>query len=162
MIKITKKRVAALVAAGVIATTGGVAYSYWTTTGSGDGSGSTAAGAGELSVEGDVAVAMFPGDQEQDLTVTVTNDDPVATNLVSYVNAWITTDKAGCTGDDFLINGVAAPSTQNGAVALTWTPQQIGAGLSADSENTAQFNNKGDANQNACKGATVTFNYVAG
>jgi hypothetical protein len=157
-----KKRSAALLAAGVIglATAGG-AYAYWTSTGSGTGAATTKAGATNIfTVSGDVAAAMYPGDTEQTVTATVTNNG-TENYAVQGIQAYVTTDKPGCDGSNYLLNRAAAPSTAATAVAITVTPVDIAPTKSATAGTfTMQFNNK-TTNQDACKGAAVTIHYVA-
>jgi hypothetical protein len=102
---------------------------------------------------------MYPGDASQDLTVTVTNTSGESA-YVAGVKAYVTTNKSGCTGADFLLNGAAAPSTALDAVALTWSAQDLVATGHDDATGTIQFNNTGD-NQDACKSAAVTIHYLA-
>lgn len=161
--RINKK--AAAVAVAAVALTGtGVAYAYWTTSGSGSGTGSTTAGTvNQLTFSQNTLNAMYPGDSSQTLTVTVTN--PSGENAyVTGVAAYITTNKPGCDGSNFLLGGAAAPSTKLTAAPLTWTAQDLAKTTGhADATSTIQFNNKTGStdNQDACKGATVTLNYVA-
>jgi hypothetical protein len=139
---------------------GGVAFAYWTTSGSGSGEGATTAGVSDdLSFSQAAITEMYPGDSEQPLTVTVTNDSGESAYVAS-VKAYITTDKAGCTGADFLLGGSAAPSTAATAASLVWTAADLAAGADANATSTIQFNNTGDP-QDACKSAAVTIHYVA-
>jgi hypothetical protein len=156
-----KSTKSAVVAGTVLALTGGgVAFAYWTTSGTGTGSGSTTAGVVDhLGFSQSTLTAMYPGDSSQDLTVTVTNN-ATESAYVATVKAFITTDKEGCTGADFKLGGSAAPSTAATARALTWMPVDLGAGATQNATSTVQFNNTG-ANQDACKNAAVTINYVA-
>ena len=162
----SKKRVAAIgavTAASLVG--GGVAYAYWTAGGTGTGSASTSAGTADLTIsQTSTLTAMYPGDVAQDLDVTVTNN---ATNpaYVASLGAYITTDAAGCDGTNFLING-ASDGTDTTPTGLNWSPVELdatgGAADAADSlNNTVQFNNLPTTNQDACKGAAVTINYVA-
>jgi hypothetical protein len=159
-IKKTTKRTA--IVGGTVAALigGGVAFAYWTTSGSGEGTGSTTAGSiNSLSFDQTALTDMYPGDEEQDLTVTVTNT-ATESAYVSTVKAYITTDKVGCTGADFLLGGAAAPSDAANAVALTWEAQDLVAGGFTDASSTIQFNNQ-NAPQDACKSAAVTIHYLA-
>lgn len=159
MKKSTWQKIVAGTAAGV-ATVGslGVAFGWWSTTGNGFGEGSTTAGVSDiLTFDTADLTAMFPGDESQDLTVTVTNTSGESV-YVDAVEAWVTTGNVGCDGSDFLLNGAAAPSTAETAVELTWTDQDMAAGSSDDATGTIQFNNKA-VDQDACKGATVTVHY---
>lgn len=151
----------AAVALGTAVTVGslGVAFAWWSTTGDGFGEGSTTAGVTDvLTFDTAELSAMYPGDASQPLTVTVTNTDANESVYVDEVNAWITTNNLGCDGDDFLLNGVAAPSSNDGTTALNWTATDMAAGQDEVSSNTIQFNNKA-VDQDACKGATVTVHY---
>jgi len=151
-----------------LASAGG-AYAYWTTTGSGTGAGSTTAGvANQLSFTQnpagipDTSVAltpMFPGDIAQPLTVRVRNTSSESAYVTS-VGAYITTATSGCTGADFLIEGVST-GTNLAPTPLPWSAADLAAGAAANSVATlgVQFNNTG-SNQNACKSAAVTLHYV--
>jgi hypothetical protein len=156
-----KKRSAALLVAGVIglATAGG-AYAYWTGLGGGTGTASTKAGsATALVVTGDVASAMFPGDSAQTVTATVKNTG-AERYMVATVKAYVTTDKPGCDGSDYKLNGAAAPTSAADAATITVPPIELAPGATTTGTFTMQFNNKATS-QDACKGAAVTINYVA-
>lgn len=157
--KMTKKT-AAIATAGVLglATAGG-AYAYWTTTGSGTGSASTATGAVTLSYSTASLTSMYPGDSSQPLTVTVKNTS-TQKGYVAGVKAYITTNKTGCTGADYLLNGKNTAVDAASALPLTWTAVDLAAGATQDATGTIQFNNTG-AVQDACQGATVTLNYAS-
>src|SRR6476469_7038071 len=127
-----KKATTIVVASALLLGTAGGAYAYWSTTGSGTGSGSTTSGeTGHLGFAQNTLAAMYPGDKAQDLTVTVTNTGS-ASAYVAAVKAYITTDKTGCTGADFLLNGSAAPSSDANAAGLTWTAQDLSFNGDAD------------------------------
>lgn len=156
-----KKKVAVAAAAATLVGGVGVAFAYWTSTGSGTGSASTTAGASNLSYTQAALNAMYPGDSAQPLVVTVKNENSTGSQYVLNVKAYVTTDKAGCSGGDFKINGSAAPSVEASAVALAWTATDLAAGASAaTSGDTIQFNNLTATNQDACKNAAVTVHYV--
>lgn len=157
------KKVAATMGAGTIAVAvSGVAFAYWTTSANGTGSTSTEAGVVDsLSFTTTTITSMYPGDVAQPLVVKVTNTDTHQKVYVNTVKAYVTTDKTGCTGGDFLIGSNPAPSTAATAVALGWTAQELSAGgFASTSGDTIHFNNK-TSPQDACKSATVTINYVA-
>lgn len=157
----TKKKTAAMVTAGVLglATAGG-AYAYWTSSGGGTGSASTAAGTENIFlVTGGVANAMFPGDSAQDATATITNTATESYRIQS-VTAYVTTNKVGCTGSDYKLNGTAAPSTAATAVSLSVSPVDLAPAATTTVDFTLQFNNKA-TNQDACKGADVALHYIA-
>ncbi len=156
-----RKRSAAVLAAGVIglATAGG-AYAYWTGLGGGTGTATTKAGsATALVVTGDVAGAMFPGDSAQTVTATVKNTG-AERYQVSTVKAYVTTDKAGCDGSDYKLNGAVAPTNATDAAAIAVPTGELAPGATTTGTFTMQFNNKA-TDQNACKGAAVTIHYVA-
>ena len=163
------KPVVAIAAAALVLGTAGVAFAYWTTTGSGEGAGSTTEGVVDtLAFDQNTLTAMYPGDSPQDLVVEVKNAGPNEAVYVSSVKAYITTapgdplaDPAPvCDGSNFLLGGVAAPSTEATAAALLWTAQDLAVDEAHDATGTVQFNNK-LTNQDACKGAVVTVHYVA-
>ena len=166
--KKAKTIIAGAAIAGLAST--GVAYAYWTTTGTGTGTGSTTAGvANQLfftqnpagALDTPVALApMFPGDTAQPLTVRVRNNSSESAYVTS-VGAYITTTSPGCTGADFLIEGVST-GTISAPTPLPWTAADLAAGAAANSVAAigVHFNNTG-GNQNACKSAAVTLNYVA-
>ena len=159
--RINKK--AAAVAVAAVALTGtGVAYAYWSSTGGGTGSASTTAGeTTAFSVSGGIANAMYPGDSEQTGTATVTNTSTSQNAHLASVKAYLTTDKSSCTGADYKLNGVAAPSDSTSAVDLGFTPVDLAHGATATKTFTLQFNNSSTADQSACKGAAVTIHYIA-
>lgn len=153
-------------AAAVIAT--GVAFAYWTTSGSGSGLGSTANSDATLTFtqnpagEPDTSVAlaaMYPGDTAQNLVVRVRNTSPKQSAWVPSVKAYITTNKTGCDATDFDLGGVQSAATSEAtAEALSWTAVDLAAGAAANATSTIKFHNK-SANQDACKGASVTLHY---
>jgi copper(I)-binding protein len=156
-----KKKSAAFVAAGVIglATAGG-AYAYWTSLGGGSGTASTRAGAASVfEVTGNVANAMFPGDTVQTVTATVKNTGTENYKLQA-VKAFVTTDKVGCDGTDYKLNGAPAPTNATDAAAITVTQADLAPTATTTGTFTMQFNNK-STDQNACKGAAVTITYIA-
>ena len=158
----SKKRVAAIGA--VTAATllgGGMAVAYWTTTGSGSGFAATTAGIeDQLSFTQDPLTSMYPGDSSQTLKVTVKNTDAAESVYVANVGAFITTENDGCDGSNFSING-SSTGTEEFPTPLNWSAGQLAAGVEVASTNTVQFNNKAGTNQDACKSAAVTINYVA-
>lgn len=161
-----KKKVAAVATTAVILGGAGAAFGYWTTTGSGEGAASTTAGVSDtLSFTTATIDAMYPGDSEQDVTVTLENDGPDESVYVTSVKAFVTVaDGAGedCDADDFLLNDAEAPGSAGAAIELNWAPRDIAvdASYSTDGLDTIQFNNKATA-QDDCKGAVVTLHYLA-
>lgn len=160
-----KKKIAAAAVAATIAGGAGIAFAYWTTTGSGTGSAATTAGVdGTLTFATATLAAMYPGDSAQGLVVTVTNPDADESVYVSSVRAFVTVVGSGpaCAADDFLLNGSPAPGTASAAVELGWADQElIAGGNAATTGDTIQFNNKPAADQDDCKSAAVTLNYLA-
>jgi hypothetical protein len=155
------KITAALGGVALSVATAGAAYAYWTTTGSGSGTGATTAGVTDtLSFTQTALNAMYPGDSSQTLTVAVKNTDANQKVYVSGVKAYITTDKEGCTGADFLLGGAATAVDATNAKALAWTAQELAPTVSANATSTIQFNNTGSP-QDACKSAIVTVHYLA-
>lgn len=159
-----KKKLAIAATAATIASGAGIAVAYWTTTGSGSGSAATTDGVVDtLSFTTSTINAMYPGDDAQDVTVTVENTDPNESVYVSSVKAYLTVVGSGaCDSTDFLLNNSAAPGTAATAVALDWTATELDAGESVDTAvDTIQFHNKA-TNQDGCKDAAVTLHYLAG
>ncbi|MEA2126907.1 MAG: hypothetical protein QOI80_3689 [Solirubrobacteraceae bacterium] len=129
----------------------GAALAYWTAGGSGTGSASAGTTAPITAVQTSTLTPMYPGDSPQTLsgTFTNTNSGPV---YVSSVTASIgSVSNAGCDATDFTL-----------ANATMTVNAQVPAGTSQGSWSgaTIKFNNKAGANQDACKNATVTLNYV--
>jgi len=165
-----KQKVAAVLGAGAVAVAGGgVAFAYWTSTGGGTGTGSTTAGnATAFTVAGDDASAMYPGDSAQTVTATVTNSSTTESYKLQSLKAYLTVVKDAsntatgtCDSSDYLLNGVAAPGTSATAADLSVTPIELAAGGTTTKTFTLQFNDKA-TNQDQCKGAAVTINYIAG
>ena len=144
----------ALVAVAGLAT---AAFAYWTAGGSGSGSASADGAQTPLQVNQTGPLeAMYPGDSAQTLSGTFNNpnDGPIQVNTVTASIASVT-KAAGVTGTcdatDFTLTD--AEMTVNA---------QVPAGTNVGSFSGAkiQFNNKPAANQDACKGATVTLAYA--
>ena len=160
----TKKKIAALGVSAVAVASAGIAGAYWTTTGTGEGSGATTAGVdGELDItQSTVLSEMFPGDTAQTLTVNVANPSDQSV-YVADVSAYLTVTESNegtCDAGDFLLGGNAAPGAEADAISLVWDAQELAKDAADDATTTIQFNNL-DENQDACKGATVTINYLA-
>jgi hypothetical protein len=157
-----KQKATVAIAFGAVGVAGsGVAYAYWTSDGTGTGTASTVAGnTTAFSVTGNVPAAMYPGDSPQTITATVKNNGAEKYKVESLV-AYVTTNKgAACDGSNFLINGNEAPSTALTAVDLGIDPTDLAANGTKTKTYTIQFNNKA-TNQDGCKDATVSVNYVA-
>lgn len=151
---LTKKR--AIVAGVAIAALGsGVAYAYWTTTGNGTGSGSTGTDTGVSIAQLGTISGLTPDSTPQSIDFRITNG--AATN--QYIGS-VTISKDGvtaphadathpCTVADFAV-------VQPTAVPGDLTPgdhDYTGAASGA----TLQLVNNPNANQDGCKGATITL-----
>ena len=150
------QKIAVVTATSVALVGGGVAYAFWTTSGSGSGSAATSAGAADLTVSETNPVSnMFPGDEAQELSGTVTNNAVNAAYVAKVVASISSVTKAtGATGTcDATDYTLADPTMLVG--------QDVPAGDFVNfSGATIQFNNKADANQDGCKGATVNLTYT--
>ena len=139
-----KKKIAAAAAAATIAGGAGIAFAYWTTTGTGDGSGTAADVNGTLVLHADFDDdAMFPGGS---VPVTFTADNASDTDLqVGTIHSVVSTSDVNCLPADFTIADVLS----NVVVLGNATGTEVGEG-ELFFANTA-------ANQDACKGATITL-----
>jgi hypothetical protein len=161
-----KKRLAAVAGGTAIVMAGaGIGYAYWTTSGTGNGSATTADGnATAFSVAGGAASDMFPGDEAQTVTATVTNVGDESYKLQT-LSAYLTIDEphatAGCSASDYLLNGVDAPGTAGMAANLHVAPTELAKRATTEKTFTLQFHDK-STEQDSCKGASVTVNYIAG
>ena len=164
------KKVAAVLAAGAVAVAGsGVAFAYWTTSGSGTGSATTSAGQTDnLTFTQTGATAdMYPGDSAQFFTVDVKNTSTQAAYVTS-VKAYLTVTQADgvtgtCDATDYELDGSTTESSTS-PVTLAWTAQELAASghaSTAAATDSVKFHDKTTTNQDGCKGATVTINYVA-
>jgi hypothetical protein len=154
---VTKKRVAAAVAAIAIAGGGMAAYAYWTGVGSGSGS-ATATTPSALTVNQTSSVTnLFPG--ATPVTLSGTFDNPNSgkvyvhgvTGSVHTFSSQTDATKPACTQADFAIAGTA---TVNAEVPA-------GNGVGSWSGLTVQLTDNASANQDNCKGLTVTIDYTA-
>lgn len=165
---LSKKSMVGVAAAAVVVAGSGVAWAYWTASGTGSQTASTAAAGAQVSITGATTLtAMYPGDAAQSFTATVTNTDPAQSAYVTVVRAHLTVAQAPgavgtCDAGDYLLDGTAG-ADQAHPVTLHWTAQELahGAAASTAGTDTIQFNDKSTTNQDGCKGATVTINYVA-
>lgn len=166
MRKISKKQTLLTGAVAVVLVgTGTAAYAYWTSQGTGEGTATTASAATALTVQQTSTVTgMYPGDSSQPLVVKVTNPGPNKAQ-VAGVRAVVTVAKAEgapagtCDPSDYQVNDTQLAS--DGQVDLNWTPTELESAAFATSANSVHFYDKTSANQDACKGATVTFSYTA-
>ena len=165
----TKGAIAVVAGAALVAGGAGAAYAYWTATGTGTGSATTSTGAPNLSFGSTSDLAdMYPGDTPQAFTVKLTNNAQ-SKAYVAGVKAYLTVDgsHAGCSAADYVLgadaaNAAAAPASAATAVPLTWTAAELAKAGSGTVSGVIGFNDDTAKNQDACKGATVTINYLAG
>ena len=143
-------KVAVFAIAGAL-TVASVAYAYWTTTASGTGSATNASSNGTIVLNATFAGGLAPGGTK---TVTYTADNAGASNLyVNTITPTVSIDAthvtAGCLVGDFTIPATVSNTT----VGAGLTGVGIGSG-------TLTFANTG-ANQDGCKGATVSLALVS-
>ena len=145
---IKSKKGIALLAALVVAVVAAVgAYAYWTTTGSGSGSAANASSNGTVTLHASwTAGALYPGGS---VPVSFTADNAGASNLyVGTIHTTsITTSDPGCLAADF-----SMPDVTSNTIVLAGASGQAISGTG-----TLSFANT-NANQDLCKGATVTVN----
>jgi hypothetical protein len=142
----TKNKVlAAAGALALVAGGGSAAYAYWTTVGTGSGTATNSAGGGTVVLHSIFTDGLVPGSSK---VVTYTADNPSSTTStkVGELTASVTTDKAGCLPSWFSVTA----NTSNKTVAKGDTGTIVGSG-------TLTFNDEAEVNQDACKGAVVTF-----
>ncbi|KQU65427.1 hypothetical protein [Phycicoccus sp. Root101] len=151
-----RQKIAASATALVLVGSGTAAFAFWSSTGAGSGAGSTTTGGSNLTISGDVASQLYPGQGAQPFTVTVKNN---ADNnaRVAGLTAVVTTDKVGCDGSDFSINGSSSSASP---VTLNFTAIDLAKDVSSTSSNTIQFINK-TSNQDACKDAHLVLTYAS-
>jgi hypothetical protein len=145
MRKMTKKSkvLAAAGALALVAGGGGAAYAYWTTTGSGGGTAdNAAAGDGSLDLTATFDAGLAPGNVV-DVAYTAANSSTTGTR-VGVLTSYVTTSDAGCLPVWFEVTSV----TTDTLVAAGATGVSVGSG-------TLTFLNS-NANQDACKSATIT------
>ena len=164
---ISKKKLAVSGAIAVILVgSSTAAYAYWTSQGTGTGSATTSAGAANLRLDQVGSITnLFPGDQPQDLVVKVTN---LAENnaYVAAVSGKATVTKAigapagTCDASNYQVNGGQLAGT--GEFTLTWAAVDLAKdGDQSTAGDTFHFFNKSGTNQDACKGASIAFDFAA-
>lgn len=137
-------------------TAGGVAMAYWSTSGTATGSATTSAGAPNLTIVQTSTIAdMFPGDAPQGIAGTVTNNAANSAYVAKVVVSIKSVEKAAgvagtCDASDYTLANPEMSVAKD--IASTKSANFSGASI--------KFNNK-NTNQDACKGATVTLEYVA-
>lgn len=143
-----KKRTALVLGVVAVLAVAGIAVAYWTTTGSGEGSGAVASSGGTLTLHGEITGKLTPGG-ESPVTFTADNANS-SSEQVGTVHAVVSIDEEhaekGCKASDF-------------AIADTAEEQVIGAhksGVALTNNGTIKMADTG-ANQDACKGATISL-----
>ena len=129
------------------------AFAYWTTGGSGDGTADVAdAATGTITLAGTIDDLDFRPGHTSDITIAATNTDPETDLRVQNTTlSNITTDDAGCLPAWF--SSSSAPVAQNQTVEAG-TTEDLGAVHQITFDNV-------DVNQDACKGAVVSFDLVS-
>lgn len=149
-----KKVTAVLASTAVLVGGAGVAYAYWTTSGSGTGSAATSAGDSDLTITQTSTIQdLAPGAPAQDIKGTVTNNAPNDAYVNTVTVSVADTSDPDCDASDFTIS--------NGGVMDVQTDLAANGGDFDFSGVTIQFNNKPNADQDACKGATVNLAYAS-
>jgi hypothetical protein len=142
----SKKRVIATLTVLAVLVSAVSAYAYWTTTGLGTGSASVANSNGTITLHASFAGGLTPGASEP---VSFTADNPATSSLyVGTVTSVVSIDSqhSGCLASDFTVPAVA----ENQRIAAGAT------GVALANNSSITFADT-DANQDACKGATVTL-----
>jgi hypothetical protein len=126
----------------------GVAVAFWTTTGSGSGSGSVASSNGTLVLHGTINSALTPGGSS---SVSYSADNSNSSSLqVGTVHAVVSIDaehaEAGCKASDFTIGD----TVENQTIAAHGTGVALAHDGSISMADT-------EANQDACKGASISL-----
>lgn len=119
------------------------AYAYWTTGGSGSGTATAGTTTDNLTITSPSVAGITPGSSTP-VTVTVTNPNSYSVH-VDTVSTVITTSDVGCLPGDFTF----PPQVMNTTIASLGTASFTQSLLFADTA----------ANQDPCKGATVTLTY---
>jgi hypothetical protein len=144
-----------LVAAGV-ASGGGAAYAYWSTTGSGTGTVAASTTTPVTVVQTSTISNLAPGVAAQTLSGNFTNGNsgPVyvtsVTASITSVNKAVGAPAGTCDATDYTLSN--ATMTINAEVPA-------GAAQGAWTGATIAFNDKPSVNQDACKNATVNLAY---
>ncbi|MDP2710983.1 MAG: TasA family protein [Solirubrobacteraceae bacterium] len=133
------------------------AYAYWTAGGSGSGSGTAGDTVGLIVNQTTVVDDMHPGDTAQTISGNFNNanEGPIyvgtVTAAISSVVKAVGAPAGDCDATDFTL--ASGAMTVNAQVP-------VGTGVGTWTGATIKFNNKADANQDACKGATVNLAYT--
>ncbi len=145
---IIKKRTALILGAVAVLAVAGIAIAYWTTTGSGSGSGAVASSNGTLTLHATISNELTPG-ASSPVSFTADNANS-SSEQVGTVHAVVSIDKAhaeaGCEASDFTI----ADTAENQVIAAKASGVALSNAGSIAMADTA-------ANQDACKGATISL-----
>ncbi|MDQ0922326.1 hypothetical protein QF038_000834 [Pseudarthrobacter sp. W1I19] len=143
-----KSKVAAVaVSAALLAAGGGAAYAYWSTTGSGSGQAAASSGTSPVTISVEFEQGLAPGGSE-DIRYSATNPNSSSTTVGSLTTT-VTTDKPAC---DVSWITATAPTGTTSVAANSTAP--LGTG-------TLSFTDSATANQDACKGATITVSVTS-
>ena len=144
------KKAVAVGAAGAMTLGAGVAaFAYWTATGTGDGSATTTSGQSVAIAQTSTITDLEPGNTWADTlvgTLTVSNGKNAYVNQITASVA--STSNPGCTAADFT---VLQPSAYAAEVVGSDSGVVLGGIVFNDTT----------ANQDACKGVTVTMAYTS-
>ena len=158
MRKYSKRKVAATIAITAILVGGGgaAAIAYWSAGGAGSGTATTGTSTAVTAVQTSSIAGITPGSAAQTLTGNFTNTNSAATFVtsvtasISLVTKAVGAPAGPCSAADYTLTGAVMPvgaTVPVGVAQGSWT----GA--------TLAFNNTA-ANQDGCKGATVTLAYT--
>ena len=149
--KITKKKLGAFVAGAALVAGAGSAFAYWTTTGAGNGSATAATSNGTVVLHASYLGGIYPGGTA---SVTFTADNAGATNLyvgtIHLASVAVDVPHSTCVVADFTMPDVVSNTVVAG----------LASGAALTGTGTLSFANT-SANQDACKGATITLNLTS-
>lgn len=154
MLWITKKRVLALSAIGVLAVAAG-AYAYFTSTGSGTATATVGSGSA-VTIKGTVSSTLYPGGSSP-VTFTVDNPSSGAQRVGTITLASIAVDAGHSTCSKVITGG--NPDFAMPAVVVNKT-FAAGNGQTVTPTGTLTMNDTG-ISQDACQGATLTLNLTS-
>jgi hypothetical protein len=150
-----KSRFVALAVLALALAMGGIAFAYWTQGGSGSG-GATAGTTSAITVnQTGTPTGLYPGGPAVPLSGTFTNPNshPVHISSVTAVvhtfsSSLVDNTKPACTQADFVVGGSSGANVVPAGTGGSWTGLTISL---AD----------GVANQDNCKGVSITLDYTA-
>ncbi|MEA5453771.1 hypothetical protein SPF06_03460 [Sinomonas sp. JGH33] len=142
-----KGKVAVAVTTAGLVGIGGGAFAYWTTTGSGSGNAAASAGGQTVTLHATFTGGLTPG-QSQSVAYTADNANDTST-VVGALSASVSTSNAQCLPSWFTVSA----NTSNSTVAAHASGVSVGSG-------TLAFNDSA-ADQDACKGATITVSVTS-